>query len=292
VTLQPVRRLGLDAAILFSDILVPAEPMGFEITFNPGPVIANPVREASDVARLLDPEPEQAVPYVYETIRLLRRELTVPLIGFAAAPLTLAAYLVEGQGSKNFSRLKGLLHGDPKTAHALLDRIATVTERYLLAQARAGAQVLQLFDTWAGLHDRATYREFGLRYVRRVLTALEAAGVPRIYFPLDAAHLLEDVASVDAEVIGVDWRMSLTEASARLGQRFVLQGNLDPAVLAASGEAAVRQARGILREGDGLPGHLFNLGHGVLPETPVAHAEALVRAVHEHRPGAPSTPAG
>jgi uroporphyrinogen decarboxylase len=286
-TLQPLERFALDAAIVFSDILVPAEAMGLAVAFEPGPVLARPVRTRADVERLATPDPEEAVPFVYETLRLLRRELhdRVPLIGFAAAPLTLAAYLVQGQGARGFERFRQLLHEDPQTLHRLLDRVGRVTERYLAAQVQAGAQALQLFDTWAGLLGRADYREFGLRHARRVLEALRGTGVPLIYFALDASHLLEEIGESGADVIGVDWRVDLDEASRRLGGGLVLQGNLDPAVLLAGTEATARQARAILAAGAGLPGHVFNLGHGVLPETPLESVEALVSTVRDFRPG-------
>jgi uroporphyrinogen decarboxylase len=281
VTIQPIDRLGVDAAILFSDILVPAEPMGLTIKFNPGPVLEPPVRRADDVARLRVPDPEEAVPFVYETIRILRRELAgrVPLIGFGAAPFTLAAYLVEGGGSKNFEHLKRLIYAEPAVAHGLLEKCTATLETYLLAQARAGAQAIQIFDTWAGLLDPADYREFALRYARRVLDSLRDAGVPRIYFALDASHLLDEIRECGADVVGLDWRTPLAEGSRRLGPALALQGNLDPSVLLAPPPAIEERARRIVAEGSAAPGHVFNLGHGILPETPVEHAQALVDAV-------------
>lgn len=285
VTLQPVDRLGVDAAVLFSDIMVPAEPMGFRVEFNPGPVIDAPVRSPRDVERVRTPDPEQTVPFVFETLRILRRELAgrVPLIGFAAAPFTLAAYLVEGRGSKNFEQAKRMLFDDPDSAHKLLEKITRVTESYLVAQIRAGAQAVQLFDSWAGLLDRRQYREFALRYVREVLDRLKSEGAPRIYFALNSSHLLREIGDCGADVISVDWRVDLARASEALGHRFVLQGNLDPAVLYAAPAVIERSATELLRLGRGLPGHVFNLGHGVLPETPVEHAELLVRTVQAAR---------
>jgi len=281
VTLQPVERLGVDAAILFSDILVPAEPMGFGLDFQPGPVIDPPVRSAADVERIAVFEPESEVPFVYETIRIVRRELQgrVPLIGFGAAPLTLAAYLVEGRGSKNFDHLKALLYGEPRTAHALLDKITSTLELYLRAQIRAGAQAIQVFDTWAGILSAADYAEFALPYVKRLLSFLEGAGAPRIYFALDSAHLLEEISECGADVIGIDWRTSLSEASRRLGHRFVLQGNLDPCVLLSPVAEIERRAKAVLEDGAAAPGHIFNLGHGILPNVPVEHALRLVETV-------------
>jgi uroporphyrinogen decarboxylase len=284
VTIQPVDRLGVDAAILFSDILVPADCLGLEVAFEPGPVIDRPVRTEDDIARLRSADPEEIVPFVYETLRHLRRELAgrVPIIGFAGAPLTLAAYLVEGQGSRSFAQFKRLLLGNPSAAHRLLDKVTTLTEAYLEAQVLAGAQAVQLFDTWAGLFDRNAYGEFGLRYARRVLDRLRPTGVPLIYLALHAAHLFEEIRSCGADVIGVDWRVDLAEASRLLEHRFVLQGNLDPCAMLAPTAVIERRAVEILERGRNLPGHVFNLGHGVLPETPVEHLHALVDAVKRH----------
>ena len=283
VTLQPIDRFGMDAAILFSDILVPAEALGLKFDFNPGPVLERPLRTAADIEALQIAAPEETVPFVFDTIRMLRNELAdrVPLIGFAAAPLTLSVYLVEGQGSKNFDQIKRLLYGAPTAAHALLDKVADLTVRYLKAQVEAGAQALQLFDTWAGLFDRSCYREFGLRHARRVLDELRPSGVPLIYFALNSNHLLDELRECGADVVGADWRLPLDEISERLGQRFPLQGNLDPCVLLTSPEVVDQRARQIVQRARELPGHIFNLGHGVLPPTPVENVEALVRAVHE-----------
>jgi uroporphyrinogen decarboxylase len=281
VTLQPIDILGVDAAILFSDILVPAEAMGFKVTFNPGPVIEPAVRTVSDVDRVRVPEPERDLEFVQETIRILRRSLAdrVPLIGFGAAPFTLAAYLVEGGGSKNFDRVKRLLYASPASAHKLLERCAETLERCLAAQIRAGAQAIQVFDTWAGLLAPADFREFAMRHARRVLDSLRPLGVPLIYFALDSAHLFEEIRSCGADVVGVDWRTPLATASERLHGKFALQGNLDPCVLLATPEVVRERARRIVEEGAGLPGHVFNLGHGILPETPVENARALVETV-------------
>jgi len=286
VTLQPVIRFGLDAAILFSDILVPVEPMGVSLTFSPGPVLEPAVRSRADVERLRVPEPEETVPFVYESIRILRRELAgrAPLIGFGAAPFTLAAYLVEGKGTRDFEHVKGMLYGDPATAHLLLDKAATTLSRYLRAQVRAGAQAIQIFDSWAGVLSRKAYREFALPYLQRVTEALRAEGVPLIYFALDASHLLEEIRACGTDVVGLDWRLPLSEASSRLEHRFVLQGNLDPCVLLSIPEAISREARMVLAEGARAPGHIFNLGHGILPSTPVAHVEALIDAVRRPLP--------
>jgi uroporphyrinogen decarboxylase len=285
VTLQPIDRFELDAAILFSDILVPAAALGVSFDFRPAPVLSDPVRSEADIDSLSLRDPEAAVPYVFETIRILRRELggRVPLIGFAAAPFTLAVYLVEGGGAKSFDRIKRLLFGEPTAAHRLLDKVAELTERYLRAQVRSGAQAIQLFDTWAGVLDPPTYREFALRYARRVLENLRPDGAPLVYFALDSNHLLKEIRECGADVVGLDWRLPLDEASERLGQRFALQGNLDPCVLFA-GPAIIEQRAGwILEQAKDLPGHIFNLGHGVLPQTPPENVAALVRAVRSPR---------
>jgi uroporphyrinogen decarboxylase len=246
-------------------------------------VLEPPVRRAEDVDRLVVPDPEETVPFVYETIRILRRELDgrVPLIGFGAAPFTLAAYLVEGGGSKNFEHVKQMIYAEPVVAHRLLEKCAATLEGYLAAQVRAGAQAIQIFDTWAGLLDPGDYREFALRYARRVLETLREAGVPRIYFALDASHLLEDIRECGADVIGLDWRTPLTEGARRLGPDFALQGNLDPVALLAPPAVIEKRARRIVAEGSAAPGHVFNLGHGILPATPVEHARALVDAVRD-----------
>ncbi len=284
VTLEPVLRLAVDAAILFSDILVLARPLGIRVEFRPGPLIEQPLRGAADVERLRAAEPEDALPFVFETIRILRGQLAgrVPLIGFAASPFTLAAYLVEGGGSKSFEHLRALLHSDPPTAHRLLERITDLTEKYLLAQVRAGVQAIQIFDTWAGLLDRSDFSEFDLRYVRRILAGLAHTGVPRTYFALHAHHLLGAIRDCGADVVGVDWRVDLSEASRLLENRFVLQGNLDPAALLAPPAVIEQRTRAILDSAAALPGHVFNLGHGVLPGTPLLHLETLVAAVRRH----------
>ncbi len=281
VSLQPVDRLGVDAAILFSDILVPAEPMGFKVAFEPGPVLEPAVRSRADIERIRVPDPEETVPFVYETIRLLRRELAsrVPLIGFGAAPFTLAAYLVEGGGSRSFERLRSLVYSDSAAAHRLLEKSAETLSRYLAAQARAGAQAIQLFDTWAGLLAPPEFREFAMRHARSVLEGLRGLGVPLIYFVVDGGHVLEEMRDCGADVIGLDWRTPLDDGARRLGPGLALQGNLDPCVLLAPPDEIVERARDVLARGSRAAGHVFNLGHGILPETPVEHARALVDAV-------------
>ena len=281
VTIQPVDRLGVDAAILFSDILVPAPAMGLNLDFNPGPVVDPPVRTADDVARLVVPDIENEVPFVYETIRILRRELAgrVPLIGFAAAPFTLAAYLAEGEGSRTFGHWKRMLYAAPEIAHGLLDKTTQTTIRYLVAQVRAGAQAIQLFDTWAGMLSAADYATFSLPYVKRVLSAVREEAVPTIYFALDAAHAAGAVATCGADVLGVDWRAGLADASHALGGSHPLQGNLDPCVLLTDVATVRRRTLDMLTVGAALPGHIANLGHGIVPETPIDNAIAFVETV-------------
>ena len=277
VTLQPIDRLGVDAAILFSDILVPAMAMGLAVEFNPGPVLAKPLRSAADAAALPLPEIEQEAPYVFETIRIVRRELAgrVPLIGFAAAPFTLAAYLVEGEGSRTFGRWKRMLYAAHEVADAILEKVTATTIAYVTAQVRAGAQAIQLFDSWAGLVSAEDYARFSLPYVKRVLDAVRAEGVPTIYFALDAAHAAAAVRTCGADVLGVDWRVRLNEG----GGTFVLQGNLDPCALLTDPLTVKRRTLTMLKEGAALPGHIANLGHGILPETPLDNAIAFVETV-------------
>jgi len=283
VTLQPIRRFGFDAAILFSDILVPAEAMGAEVSFQAGagPQVANPVRDAAGIEALRIAEPEEACPAVFEAIKILRRELDgTPLIGFAAAPFTLAAYLVEGGGSRNFERLKTLLLGEPALGRALLDKIAAYTVRHAAAQVAAGAQAFQLFDTWAELLAPGDYRELALGPANAVLRAVRAEvgpDVPLIYFSKGSAGQLDDLAGVEADVVSVDWRLDLAKARAALPGKAV-QGNLDPLVLYAGPEVTRARAREVLAAGGGA-GHVMNLGHGILPKTPIESVEALCEAV-------------
>lgn len=281
VTLQPVDRLGVDAAILFSDILVPAPPMGLRIAFDPGPVVDRPVRSAEDVRRLAVPEIEEEVPFVFETIRIARRALAgrVPLVGFAGAPFTLAAYLSEGEGSRTFGHWKRMLYGASEIAHGLLEKVTLTTIRYVVAQARAGAQAIQLFDTWAGLLSASDYATFALPYARRVLDAVRAEHVPTIYFALDAAPAAAFVARCGADVLGVDWRSGLADAARAFGTGVVLQGNLDPCVLLSDVSTIRARTRAMLGDGAQLRAHIANLGHGILPETPVDNAIAFVEAI-------------
>ncbi len=281
VTLQPLRRFALDAAIIFSDIMTPLEALGVDIEFNPGPSVANPLRSRRAIDQLSLREP--IAPYVGDALRIVRAELApeIALIGFGGAPLTLAAYLVEGSGSKEYERFRQFLRAEPEATHALLDKLTDLTIRYLRMQVEAGAQAIQLFDSWAGLHDARTYREFGVPYYKRIMKALEQTGAPRIFFALGASHLLDAIAEIPAEAIGVDWRTGLADARARLPGR-TLQGNMDPAVLYADRETIAGEARRILDDGRAGP-HVFNLGHGIWPTTPVDAVSHLVETVRTYK---------
>ena len=285
VTMQPIRRFGMDAAILFSDIMTPLEGMGVDIEFCPGPVIAEPVRSAAAVDRLRPIDPEESVPYVQETIRILRQELTVPLIGFAGAPFTLFCYLVEGGGSKTFSRAKALLMREPATATRLLDILGETVARCLEAQAAAGAQALMLFDSWAGLLTPEDYRSYAMPAVRSILARLKRLDVPLIYFPNQGATLLEDVATLPADVVGIDWRTPLGRARAILGSGIAVQGNLDPTALFAPSGELERRVDQVLDAAGNAPGHIFNLGHGIDRRTDPDAVARLVDRVHERSQG-------
>lgn len=278
VTLQPLRRFPLDAAILFQDIMTPLPVMGLEITFTPGPVLAAPIRSAAQVATLRVPAQDEIAPFVAAAIRLLRQESPVPLIGFGGAPLTLATYCVQGGGSKDYAEFRQFLRRAPAAAHALLDKLTEVSIRYLKMQLEAGAQAVQLFDSWAGLHDETTYRTFGTPYAERVLRALEPYTVPRIYFAPGALHLYGAISTLSAEVIGVDWRKPLSDVRPLFPGK-TLQGNLDPAVLLGPRELIRDEATRVLREGSGGP-HIFNLGHGIFPQTEPDSLAFLVDTVH------------
>jgi uroporphyrinogen decarboxylase len=282
VTLQPVRALPLDAAILFSDLLVPLAPLGLPFDFHKGegPVIEKPLRSAADVAALRRFEPREELRAVLETIRLLRRELQVPLIGFAGAPFTLASYAIEGGGSRHFAKTKDLMYRDAATWHRLAGLLADVVADYLRAQVEAGAQALQLFDSWVGALDEADYRELVLPHVRRIFEALADLDVPLIHFGTGTGHLLAAQREAGGSVIGVDWRTPLDEARRRVGEGVALQGNLDPTLLFAPRERLLARVDDVLRRAERLPGHVFNLGHGILPETPVDAVRAVTEHVH------------
>jgi uroporphyrinogen decarboxylase len=280
VTLQPVRRLGVDAAILFSDIVVPLAAVGVEIRLEPGPVLAQPFRTAADLPRLRPLEPEADMPYVLDTVRLLVEQLDVPLIGFAGAPFTLASYLIEGGPSKTHAMTKAVMYGEPAFWADLLDRLAGIVVASLRAQVEAGAAAVQVFDSWAGLLSPADSRRWVLPATRRIFAGLDDLGVPRIHFGVGTGELLELLAEAGADVVGVDWRVPLDRARTRLGDQVAVQGNLDPAVCLAPWDVVAREARAVLDANAGRPGHVFNLGWGVLPETDPDTLRRLVDLVH------------
>jgi uroporphyrinogen decarboxylase len=285
VTLQPLEVLEVDAAILFSDLLLPFDPMGlpFDFVKGEGPSIAHPVRSGADVDRLSKFEPREGLGYVLETIRLLRRELEgrVPLIGFGGAPFTLAAYAIEGGPSRDYARTKTFMYREPTAWHRLCAFFAEVIADYLRAQVEAGAQALQVFDSWVGALGRSDYREFALPHTKRVFDGVADMGVPLIHFGVGATAILPDLAEAGGHVVGVDWRQGLDEAWRTLGPDRGIQGNLDPALLLAPKDRLLAAADDILRRAGGRAGHIFNLGHGVLPQTPVENVQALARHVHE-----------
>jgi uroporphyrinogen decarboxylase len=286
VTLQPLERFALDAAILFSDIMVPLRAMGveFAILESVGPVVAHPIRDERDADALHVIDPEAGVPFVLEAIRLLCHELDgkVPLIGFAGAPFTLASYVVEGKPSRNLLLTKKMMHCAPAAWHTLLGKLADTISAYLLAQIRAGAQAVQLFDSWVGALSPGDYREFVLPYTKRIFNALALARVPRIHFGTDTAMLLELMKEAGGDVIGVDWRVPLDQVWLRLGD-VAVQGNLDPAILLTTPDVVEKHARQILAQAKNRQGHIFNLGHGVLPNTPIENVERLIEVVHTYR---------
>jgi len=290
VTLQPINAFDLDAAIIFADILPPLEGMGLELEFaeGEGPILHNPIRAAADVVALRVLPPEQTLAFTLEAIGLARRELEprgIPLIGFSGAPFTLAAYAIEGGSSRNYERVKGLMMGDPQTWHRLMEKLAGVVGQYLLAQARSGANALQLFDSWVGVLNPADYQELVMPYSRRAIEIAREGGAPIIHFGTDTSGLLELIRDAGGDVIGVDWRIDLSTAWERLGTRVAVQGNLDPIALLVPWPELERRARAVLDQAAGRPGHIFNLGHGVLPSTPTDSVKRLAEFVHEYTSG-------
>jgi len=280
VTLQPIRRFGFDAAILFSDLLVPLEAMGLAVEFtDKGPTLPQPLRTPDDLGRISRFDPAARTGFVMETIQQVRRDLgDTPLIGFAGAPFTVATYAIEGKTGKTFSETKKLFYREPEVARRLLALIADATRDYLVAQVRAGAQAVQLFDSWVGVMSAEDFETFVLPPTAALVAALRETGVPVIYFGNGAGAILDRVARVGATVYGIDWRTPIDEARARLGGTATVQGNLDPAVLLGPISEVERRARDIVRRG-GKRGHIFNLGHGITPEAPIEAVEALVAAV-------------
>ncbi len=283
ITLQPVRRYGVDAAILYSDIVVPAAAIGFGITVEPGtgPVVAEPFASRADLDRLRPFDPDTDAPYVGETVKAVVAELgDTPLIGFAGAPFTVASYLIEGRPSRTYGRIKAMLHGDPQLFAALLDRLADLAIASLRSQVAAGASAVQLFDSWAGALAPDVYAAHVLPATTKVLAAVGDLDVPRIHFGVGTGELLGLMAEAGPDVVGIDWRVPLDVARERVGDRAV-QGNLDPAVCLAPWEVVAERVRDVLRRNDGQPGHVFNLGHGVLPETDPDVLARVVELVHE-----------
>lgn len=293
LTLQPVRRYGVDAAVLYSDIVVPAHAVGFGIDVAPGtgPVAEVPFRSAADLARLVPLDPDAHTPYVQETVRLLAAELPadVPLLAFAGAPFTVGSYLVEGRPSRTYQHTKRLMHTDPALWHALMERLADHAFAFISAQLSNGARAFQLFDSWAGSLSVADYRTFVLPHSRSVFTRLgeRHPGVPGIHFGIGCDHLLEAMHEAArgegraTPVIGLDWRTTITDARRRLGADLVVQGNLDPALVLAGTEVALAGTDAVLADNAGHPAHIFNLGHGVQPDTDPDVLHAVVRRVHE-----------
>ncbi len=283
----PVEKLGVDAAIVFADIMLPLEPMGvkFELRENVGPVIHRPIAEEEDVERLISLDPDAHLAFLAETIGRLRDTLDVPVIGFSGAPFTLASYLIEGQPSRNFVKTKTLMYGREKLWHRLQALLADMVATYLRFQIKEGVHAVQLFDSWVGALDPSAYDMYVAPHVREVFRATNGLGVPRIHFGVNTATLLERMRDAGGEVIGVDWRIPLGDAWRRLGDGVAIQGNLDPAALLAGKEHAIALALRILDQAGGRPGHIFNLGHGVLPGTSPDVLAAVTRAVHAYRGG-------
>ena len=285
VTLMPVDTFGVDAAVLYADIMLPLEGMGVPFSIDPGigPIVHDPVHTAADVGALRIIDAEEATPFLFETIRNLRHELDgkTALIGFAGAPYTVASYMIEGRPTKDFGRSKGLMFGQPEVWRRLMETLTDVTIRYLDAQVQAGVQVVQLFDSWMGSLGRREYEENVLPYSRRIFDALKVLGVPTIHFGTGTAGLLEQMTAAGSDIVSVDWRIPLDEAWRRIGHDRGIQGNLDPAVLMAPWEVIERESRRVLDYAQARPGHIFNLGHGVLADTPSEHLTRLVDLVHE-----------
>lgn len=292
ITMQPVKALAIDAAIIYADILPPLEGMGLQLSYEKGegPVIHNPLRSAADIAALRQPDPRETVAYTLNAIRLVKGELTgrLPLIGFSGAPFTLASYAIEGGGSREYRRTKQLMYREPAAWHALMTKLARLVSDYALAQIAAGADAIQLFDSWVGALSPADYVEFVLPYVQQVITAIHAAtvdgtpGTPIIYFGTGLSGMYGLLRQSGAEVIGVDWRSTLDDAWAQLGPGVAVQGNLDPHTLFAPWELIERRATDVLDRAAGRPGHIFNLGHGILTETPVENVARLAEFVHAY----------
>ena len=287
VTMQPINAFDLDAAIIFADILPPLEGMGLQLEFikGEGPVIHNPVRSSADVDKLQVRPPQEALSFTLDAIKLARNELdgrSIPLIGFSGAPFTLASYAIEGGSSKNRLHVKGMMMGDPTAWHSLMTKLSDVAGNYLLAQAEAGAHVLQLFDSWVGDLSPDDYRQYVMPYSQRAIDIAKQSGVPVIHFGTNTNGMLDLIRDAGGDVIGVDWRIRLEDAWNLLGDKVAIQGNLDPVALFAPWDALKARSQQILDQVEAKPGHIFNLGHGILPNTPVDNVRRLVDFVHEY----------
>jgi uroporphyrinogen decarboxylase len=285
VTLQPLRRIDVDAAILFSDLLLPLEPLGIRFDFirGEGPAIDNPIQGEADIDQLRPFEPREALAHVLDAIRMIKGELAgrVPLIGFAGAPFTLASYAIEGGHSNNFARTKALMYGTPAAWHRLCERLAAVSADYLAAQIEAGVDAVQVFDSWVGALNASDYREFILPHTRRIFEHLATFRVPAIHFGVGTGAILAELREAGGDVIGADWRTPLDDAWQRIGLDRAIQGNLDPTLLLGPLDRALAATDDVLARAGGRPGHIFNLGHGILPGTPVDHVQAIARYVHQ-----------
>jgi uroporphyrinogen decarboxylase len=287
VTMQPINAFDLDAAIIFADILPPLEGMGLHLTFEKGegPVIHNPIRTPADIDALTQPDPRESLSFTLDAIRLTQQELAgrVPLIGFSGAPFTLAAYAIEGGSSRNYILAKSLMYEHPAAWHKLMEKLATLVGEYLVAQAEAGAQVLQLFDSWVGMLSPDDYEEFVLPYSQQAIERAKESGAPVIHFGTGTSGMLPLIKSAGSDVVGVDWRIDIGQARQILGDDVAIQGNLDPVVLFAPLPVLKQRVAAILDQIDGRPGFIFNLGHGILPKTPVDNVAALIDFVHDYR---------
>src|SRR5450755_556705 len=285
VTLMPVERFGVDGAVLYADIMLPLEGMGISLEIQPdlGPIIHNPIRTVQDVDALRIIDPEESTSFVMEAIRMVQRELAgkKAVIGFSGAPFTLACYMIEGRPSRDYGLAKSLMYGQPQIWHALMNKLTEVVSRYLLAQIRAGADVVQVFDSWVGALSPSTYKQFVQPYSQRIFAAVQQSGTPSIHFGTGTANLLELMAEAGGDIISVDWRVEFDEAWARIGYERGIQGNLDPTLLLTSWETIEAGMRDVLRRANNRPGHIFNLGHGVLAPTDPDMLIRLVESVHE-----------
>lgn len=287
VTMQPINAFDLDSAIIFADILPPLEGMGFDLEFvkGEGPVIYNPIQSKVDVDRLLTPSPEETLHFTLDAIRLARQELDplgIPLIGFSGAPFTLASYAIEGGGSRNHTKVKSFMMSENPTWHRLMSMFSDLVGNYLLAQAHAGAHVLQIFDSWVGALSPADYQAHVLPYTKQAIQIARQGGVPIIHFGTNTSGMLDSIRDAGGDVVGVDWRIDLDKAWAEIGHNIPVQGNLDPIALFAPWEELQKRAQKVLDQAEGRPGHIFNLGHGILPQTPVDNVKRLVDFVHEY----------